>query len=357
MSDTIDLKGRRPLIIAGPCSAESREQTIATCTELAATGMVHAIRAGVWKPRTRPGGFEGMGERALDWLASARQVTGLPFGVEVANARHVQAALAYGADMVWIGARTTVNPFSVQEIADALRGSDVKVLIKNPMNPDIDLWSGAFDRIANAGIARENIGLIHRGFAHMSGTGYRNPPMWHLAIEMRRRYPDTVLLCDPSHIGGRREYLPELAQKAADLFYDGLIIESHNNPACALSDAAQQLTPTDLAAMLRSLKWRSPSAENPRFRQALDKCRGEIDDIDTELFALLSRRMNVADNIGRIKKENDVTILQGSRWNEIVDKMVAQSAELNLSPEFIRAILEAIHLESINHQNKIMNDR
>ena len=351
------MKGKRPMIIAGPCSAETEEQTIRTCGELAATGMVDVIRAGVWKPRTRPGGFEGVGEPALAWLARAKRETGLPFGVEVANSRHVHTALSYGADMVWIGARTTVNPFSVQEIADALKGSAVKVFIKNPISPDIALWGGAVERIAGAGIPRENIGLIHRGFAHVGGgNGYRNPPMWHQAIEMRRRYPDIVLLCDPSHICGRRDYIAEVAQKAADLFYDGLIVESHTEPDKALSDAAQQLTPADLKTMLQSIVWRSPNADSPEFREALAECRREIDDIDAELFSLMSRRMGVADRIGRIKKENNVMILQGGRWNEIMEKTIAQSEGLNLSPDFIRAILEAVHLESIAHQNRVMNE-
>lgn len=357
MEKKIDMKGKRPLIIAGPCSAETEEQTLATCAELAASGAVDVIRAGVWKPRTRPGSFEGVGERGLAWLAKAKAQTGLPFGVEVANSKHVFTALSYGADMVWIGARTTVNPFSVQEIADALKGSDVKVFIKNPMSPDVDLWGGAVERIVNAGIPRENIGLIHRGFAHVgAGNGYRNPPMWHQAIEMRRRYPDIVLICDPSHICGCRDYLAEISQKAADLFYDGLIVESHIDPDRALSDAAQQLKPADLKTMLDGIKWRQPSADSAEFKQALAECRREIDDIDAEVFSLLSRRMGVADRIGRIKKDNNVTILQGGRWNEIIEKTVTQSESLNLSPDFIRAILEAVHLESIAHQNRIMNE-
>lgn len=348
------IEGRRPLIIAGPCSAETERQTVDTYLQLAATGAVDIIRAGVWKPRTHPGAFEGAGERGLTWLAKGRSMTGLPFGVEVANSGHVRAALTHGADMVWIGARTTVSPFSVQEIADALKGSDVKVFIKNPLSPDTELWAGAVQRIAGAGIPPENIGLIHRGYAYTGGV-YRNAPMWHLAIEMRRRYPDMVMLCDPSHICGNREYLAEVAQKAADLFYDGLIIESHIDPGNALSDACQQLTPTALSEMLAVIKWRAPDADNPEYQRALAECRREIDDIDSELFGLLSRRMDIADRIGRIKRENDVTILQSERWNEIIEKAVTRARNLNLSADFISMILEAIHLESIARQNRVMN--
>lgn len=351
----IDLHSKHPLIIAGPCSAESEEQVLTTCKALADSGQVDILRAGVWKPRTKPNTFEGVGERGLAWLAKAKMQTGLPIAVEVANMKHCYTALSYGVDMVWIGARTTVSPFSVQEIADALRGSDVKVLVKNPMSPDIDLWSGAVARLESVGIPRANIGLIHRGFTHVGETRYRNSPMWHIIIEMRRRHPDLVMICDPSHICGCRQYLYEVSQKAADLRYDGLIVESHCNPSEALSDAGQQLVPADLDAMLDRVVWRTDSTDSPEFHNALDKLRGEIDQIDAELFDLLAQRMRVAEEIGRVKKRNNVAILQGGRWNSIVDRVNAQADKLQLSREFLKTVLEAIHIESINRQNEIMN--
>lgn len=354
MKRVIDINSIRPLIIAGPCGAETREQTLAAYRELAATGLVHIVRAGVWKPRTAPGGFEGAGEQALEWLSEGKRATGLPFGVEVANARHTEAALKHGADMVWIGARTTVNPFNVQEIADAVAGAGVKVFVKNPLHPDTELWSGAVERILRA-VPRRDVGLIHRGFAQAAPGGYRNPPLWHLAVGMRQRYPDLVMLCDPSHISGRREYVADVARKAADLFFDGLIVESHCDPAAALSDASQQLTPADLKVMLESITWRTRDTANPSFTEMLASCRAEIDSLDAEIFGLLSRRMAIAENIGSIKRDNSVTILQELRWNTIMDNMLSRAVELGLSPEFIRAILDAVHFESIAHQNKIDN--
>ncbi len=356
MKAPVDINSTRPLIIAGPCSAETRGQTLATYTELAATGSVHIVRAGVWKPRTAPGSFEGAGEQALEWLAEGKHATGIPFGVEVANARHAGAALKYGADMVWIGARTTVNPFNVQEIADTVAGSGVKVFVKNPLNPDMELWSGAVERILRA-VPRGDVGLIHRGFSQAAAGGYRNPPLWHLAVGMRQRYPDLVMLCDPSHISGSREYVSEVAQKAADLFFDGLIVESHCHPASALSDASQQLTPSDLQAMLERIVWRTPDAADPSYTETLASLRAEIDEIDAEIFGSLGRRMAIADRIGDIKRDNSVTILQEQRWNTIMDNMLSRAGQLGLSPEFIRAILDAIHMESIAHQNKIDNGR
>lgn len=353
----IDLKSKRPLIIAGPCGAETREQTLATCEELAATGLVNAFRAGAWKPRSNPGTFSGAGKEALGWLSEAKKLTGLPFGVEVGTPDHVRMALAQKADMVWLGARTTVNPFLVQNIADALRGAEVTVLIKNPLTPDVDLWGGALERILAAGIAPANVGLVHRGF-FMAGHGsYRNPPMWHIALEMRSRYPDFTMLCDPSHISGNRGLIPDVTQKAADLNYDGLIIESHVNPAEALSDAAQQLTPADLAEMLLHITWRSKSTPDPEFAAALTRCRAEIDRLDAEIFGLLSHRMDISGQIGTIKKKNNVTILQEKRWKEVLNTFLSQSETLNLSAEFIRSVLDAIHLESINRQNSVMNGK
>ncbi len=352
--ETIDLKAKRPLIISGPCSAETREQTLETCRRIAATGLVHILRAGVWKPRTKPGSFEGVGMKGLVWMNEARQETGLPFGVEVATPKHVEAALEFGADVLWVGARTTGNPFSVQDIADALRGADVTVLVKNPMNPDIDLWAGAVARLQNAGIRK--LGLIHRGFSAYGVSRYRNNPMWHLAIEMRSRMPELPMICDPSHIAGKREYLREVAQKGADLYFDGLIIESHICPDQALSDAAQQVTPDDLETLLRSIVWRQSTTDNPEYNDKLSALRRQIDQIDAETFELLSKRMRVAEQIGRVKRENNVAILQGGRWNSIVEKVVSQAPQLGVSEEFLKTVLEAIHLESINLQNKIMNE-
>ncbi len=341
--------------MAGPCSAESQEQLLDTCRQIANSGAVDILRAGIWKPRTNPGSFEGVGEAGLPWLIQAKQETGLPVAVEVANARHLHTALTYGVDMVWLGARTTVSPFSVQEIADALKGCSVPVLLKNPMSPDIDLWSGAVERMARA-VGEENVGLIHRGFSFYGQSRYRNVPMWHLALEMRRRYPEMVMICDPSHIGGKRDWLYEIAQKAADLSFDGLIIESHNCPEKALSDAAQQVTPKQLEELLRRIRWRKGTTDNPAFAEALDRFRGEIDQIDAELFELLARRMRVAEQIGQVKKDNDVAILQSGRWNSITERVISQARELQLSEEFLSKILEAIHIESINRQNIVMNE-
>ncbi len=353
---TFDLNAKRPLIISGPCSAETEEQTLETCKQLAATGLVDVLRAGIWKPRTRPGTFEGVGLKGLAWMARAKEETGLPIAVEVATPKHVESALEFGVDVLWIGARTTVSPFAIQDIADALKGKDqVTVLIKNPMNPDLELWAGAVARFMNAGVDPKRIGLIHRGFSYFGHSKYRNAPMWHLIIEMRSRFPEMAMICDPSHICGCRDYLAEVSQTAADLRFDGLIVESHICPEKALSDAAQQLTPADFSEMIRHINWRADSVDDPKFVKALKGYRNEIDQIDSEVFELLSRRMRVAENIGRVKRENNVAILQGGRWNSIVDKITAQAEKLQLSPEFLKTVLEAIHIESINRQNQIMN--
>ncbi|MCC8087676.1 MAG: bifunctional 3-deoxy-7-phosphoheptulonate synthase/chorismate mutase type II [Rikenellaceae bacterium] len=349
-----DIKSKKPLIISGPCSAETEEQTLETCKQLAASGMVDVLRAGIWKPRTKPGNFEGVGIKGLPWMAKAKEITGLPIAIEVATGKHVHEALEFGVDILWVGARSTVNPFSVQEICDAVRGQDVTILIKNPMNPDVDLWIGAVERFRAVGV--EKIGLIHRGFSAIGGK-YRNNPMWHLAIEMRRRMPGLPLICDPSHICGRRDTLLEVCQKSADLNYDGLIIESHICPDKAWSDASQQVTPTDLETILKSIKWRNEIVDKPEFLQALDQFRVQIDQLDNELFELLSKRMNIAERIGEVKRDNNVTILQSGRWADIVERIVSQADSLKLSREFMSTILEAIHIESINRQNKIMNKK
>lgn len=350
---SFDLKAKRPLIIAGPCSAETEEQTLATCEKIAQSGVADVLRAGIWKPRTAPGGFEGAGLPALGWMSKAREITGLPIATEVATAKHVEAALEYKFDILWIGARTTGNPFSVQEIADALRGTDVTVLIKNPMNPEVNLWAGAVARIKGSGV--NNIGLIHRGFSSYGASEFRNNPMWHLAIEMRKLMGDMPMICDPSHICGNRTHLQEVSQKSADLFYDGLIIESHICPDKAWSDASQQLTPDSLAEMLKTIKWREAMVDSPEFKDKLGELRRQIDQIDAETFQLLSKRMQVAREIGLVKRENNVAILQGGRWGSIVDNITGKAEKLGVSEDFLRSILEAIHLESINLQNKIMN--
>lgn len=345
---------KRPLIISGPCSAESEEQVLATATALAATGKVDVLRAGIWKPRTKPGMFEGVGVKALPWMVQARQVTGLPIAVEVATARHVENALQFDVDILWIGARTTVNPFSVQEVCDALRGTDVPVLIKNPINPDLELWSGGIERLIKAGV--KNIGMIHRGFSNYGNTEYRNAPMWHMPIEMKRRFPDMLIVCDPSHICGNRSGLQSISQKSIDLGFGGLMIESHPDPDNAWSDAKQQITPGTLATMLQSLIWRDEISEEKEFLTALATLREQINQLDDELLSLIGQRMKIADSIGQYKKENKITILQTQRWNEILAKAFVKGEKFNLSKDFITKYFDAIHMESINHQNKIMND-
>jgi chorismate mutase len=344
---------KRPLIISGPCSAETEDQTVQTIDRLAKTGKVDMVRAGIWKPRTRPGSFEGIGTKGLPWLQRARQLTGLPVMVEVATGKQVEDALHFDIDVLWIGARTTVNPFSVQEVADALRGVDVPVLVKNPINPDIELWTGAVERVAKAGI--KQIGLIHRGFSSYGNTEYRNAPMWHLAIEMKRRSPGMMMINDPSHISGRRDILLDVAQKAIDLDMDGLIIETHIDPDNAWSDAKQQITPERLAELLDSIKWRHETTTEKEFLSALEKLREQINHIDDELIQLLGQRMRIADQIGEYKKANNITILQTNRWNSILEKAFAKGEKLSLSKEFITKYYDAVHMESINHQNKIMN--
>ena len=344
---------KRPLIISGPCSAETETQVIETAQQLAATNKVDILRAGIWKPRTKPGMFEGIGVKALPWLLQAKKITGLATTVEVATAKQVEDALTFDVDVLWIGARTTANPFSIQEVADALKGVDVPVLIKNPISPDLELWTGAVERIARSGI--KNIGLIHRGFSSYGNTEYRNSPMWHLAIEMKLKHPNMLFINDPSHICGRRDILLEVAQRAIDLDYDGLMIESHIDPDNAWSDAKQQVTPENLNVLLDSIVWRKDNINSPVYHAALEKLRQQINNLDDELMQILSQRMKAADQIGIYKRENNITILQTSRWNEIIERAFAKSDKLGLSKEFITKYFEAVHLESISHQNKIMN--
>ncbi len=348
-----DVWSKRPLIISGPCSAETEEQVLETATRLAATGKVDMLRAGIWKPRTRPGSFEGVGTKGLPWMQKAKEITGLPVTVEVATGKQVEDALHFGVDVLWIGARTTVNPFSVQDVADALRGADIPVLIKNPINPDLELWIGAVERVAKAGI--KNIGLIHRGFSSYGNTEYRNAPMWHLAIEMKRRNPHMMLINDPSHICGNRHMLQDVAQKAIDLDYDGLIIESHIDPDKAWSDAKQQITPETLGELIGNIHWRKEDISSEEYHAALEALRQQINHLDDELMQILSQRIKIAEKIGQYKKENNITILQTNRWNEILERAFAKGEKLGLSKEFITKYFDAVHMESINHQNKIFN--
>lgn len=348
------LKGlERPLVISGPCSAETEEQTLSTCRQLAATGKVDVLRAGIWKPRTRPNTFEGVGTVGLEWLKKAKEETGLKTAVEVANVRHVEEALKYGVDILWIGARTTVNPFSVQEIADALDGIDIPVFIKNPINADLELWMGAIERIQGAGISK--VAAIHRGFSKYGEKQYRNAPQWQLPIELKRRLPEIPLICDPSHIGGTRELIAEISQEAMDLNYDGVMIEAHIDPDKALSDAKQQVTPERLAEIIEGLVLRRNLGDLKDPDKEIDKLRHDIDQLDNEILDMISQRMNIAEDIGRYKKENDVTILQARRWNDIINRSLQKGEKLGLSKEFIERYLKAVHQESIDHQNKIMN--
>ena len=348
------MEQKRPLIIAGPCSAESEEQILVTAKALAATGKVDIFRAGVWKPRTKPNTFEGMGEKALPWLVEARKATGLPLAIEVATTSHVESAIKHDIDIFWIGARTTSNPFSMQEVAEALRGTEKMVYVKNPMSGDVELWCGGVERLLACGV--KNIGLIHRGFSGYGTGDLRNAPMWHLALEMRRRMPHLPIICDPSHICGSRAYIKDISQQAADLNYDGFMIESHINPDVALSDAKQQLTPEALATLLDTIKWRAGESNSQSYKTMLMSLREQIDSLDGEILQLLAERMSVAEKIGRIKRENDVRILQSLRWESIAERTLARSASLGLSIEFLQTLLDAIHVESINHQNKVMKE-
>jgi len=349
----VDKPKGQPVIIAGPCSAETEEQVLATAHGLAGQG-IDLFRAGIWKPRTRPGSFEGVGTQGLAWLKRVKEETGLKVTTEVASTQHVFEALKYGIDVVWLGARTTVNPFSVQEVADALKGVDIPVLIKNPINPDLKLWIGAVERIYKAGISR--IGVIHRGFSYHGDTKYRNVPRWQIPIELKRRFPNLQLLVDNSHICGNRHMLQAVAQQALDLNYDGLMTEVHPDPDEAWSDAAQQITPVRFGDLVRDLVLRQPTSDDPEYLEHIDHLRHEIDEIDEELLNLLGRRMQIADGIGRYKKRNNIAILQTARWNEILERATAQGQLRGLSQEFIAVFLRAVHQESINHQERIMTE-
>lgn len=347
-----DLNLGHPLVIAGPCSAETEEQVVSIARELK-DSKVSIFRAGIWKPRTRPGGFEGVGEIGLKWLKKAKAETGLLMGIEVANAAHVKLALDYDIDVLWIGARTTVNPFAVQEIADTLKGTDKIVLIKNPVNPDLALWIGGVERLYNANIKK--LGVIHRGFSTYEKTKYRNIPEWQLPIELQNKFPDLPLICDPSHITGDRKMIQEVSQEALDLNYDGLIIETHVDPDNAWSDAAQQVTPTVLKQIIKNLVIRKETESEGDYNQKMAGLRIKIDETDSKILDLLDKRMKVADKIGALKKDNNVAILQNKRWNEILGKMLLEGEAKGLSEEFILKIFKSIHQESINHQEKVIN--
>lgn len=342
------IEEKRPLVIAGPCSAETEEQVMGTAKQLAEKGM-KIFRAGIWKPRTKPGGFEGVGVEGLSWLKEVKKETGMYVSTEVATAKHVYECLKAGVDILWIGARTTANPFAVQEIADALKGVDIPVFVKNPVNPDLELWIGALERINNAGLKR--LAAIHRGFSSYDKKLYRNLPQWHIPIELRRRIPNLPIICDPSHIGGKRELIAPLSQQAMDLGFNGLIIESHCNPDCAWSDASQQVTPDVLDYILNLLVIRkeTQSTEN------LSQLRKQIDECDNNLMQELAKRMRVAREIGTFKKEHDMTILQTGRYNEILDKRGSQGALLGVDAEFIKKVFELIHEESVRQQMEIIN--
>lgn len=347
-----DFQLNHPLVIAGPCSAETEDQVLKIAHELKKSD-VSIFRAGIWKPRTRPGGFEGVGEIGLKWLQKAKAETGLLMATEVATAAHVKLALEHDIDVLWIGARTTVNPFAVQEIADALQGTDKIVLLKNPVNPDLSLWIGGLERLYNANIKK--LGVIHRGFSTYEKTKYRNNPEWQIAIDLQNRFPDLPLICDPSHITGRRDMIQEVSQQALDLNYDGLIIETHIDPDNAWSDAAQQVTPDILKQMFINLRVRKISDDESEYNQKMAKLRMQIDEFDGKLLEILGSRMKVADKIGLLKKEKNVAILQNQRWNEILGKMILEGEEKGLSNEFVMHLFKAIHQESITHQEKVIN--
>lgn len=342
-----------PLIISGPCSAETEDQLLSTAHLLKATGKVSVLRAGIWKPRTRPGEFEGIGSIGLEWLKRAKAETGLPTAVEVANAKHVEEALAAGVDILWIGARSTVNPFTVQEIADALQGVDIPVLVKNPVNPDLQLWIGALERINKAGITK--LGAIHRGFSSYEKSAFRNEPMWELAIQLKTLCPELPIINDPSHICGNRELIPYISQKALDLDMQGLMIESHIDPSVAWTDAKQQVTPAALAEMVSKFTLRKPESKNEEFTDKLADLRKEIDKIDDLVLQKLAERMSITQKIGEFKRDNKVTILQVNRWDEIMQKRTSFAKALKLDVNFTEKFLELVHGESIRRQTEIMN--
>ncbi len=346
-----DMKLAHPLVIAGPCSAETEEQVLKIAHELKDSD-VNYFRAGIWKPRTRPGMFEGVGAIGLKWLQKVKAETGMKTCTEVANAAHVKLALEHDVDLLWIGARSTVSPFIMQEIADALKGTDKIVLVKNPVNPDLALWLGGIERLYSAGI--KNLGAIHRGFSTYEKSKYRNIPEWQLAIEFQNRFPDLPLICDPSHITGKRDMIFDVSQTALDLNFDGLMIETHIDPENAWSDAAQQVTPSTLIQIMEDLKIRKITDHESDYKNSLGNLRAQINVVDNQLIEMLGKRMKVADKIGELKKEKNVAVLQSKRWNEILGNMILEGESKGLSEEFVLKMFKAIHQESINHQEKII---
>tara|TARA_B100000427_G_C15508606_1_gene595114 strand:+ start:624 stop:1706 length:1083 start_codon:yes stop_codon:yes gene_type:complete len=347
-----DFKLDHPLVIAGPCSAETEDQVLNIANQLKDTD-VSAFRAGIWKPRTKPGMFEGVGAIGLKWLQKVKNETGLLISTEVANSTHVKLALEHDIDILWIGARSTVSPFIVQEIADALKGTEKVVLVKNPVNPDFSLWMGGIERLHSSNI--KNLGLIHRGFSTYEKSKYRNIPEWQIPVEVMNRFPDLPMICDPSHISGNRNLIFDVSQTALDLNYDGLMIETHSDPDNAWSDASQQVTPKRLVEIMKDLKMRKITTDEEEYQNNLIDLRAKIDVIDHALLENLGKRMKISDNIGEIKRSNNVAVLQNKRWNEILGKMILEGEKLDLSEEFILKLFKAIHQESINRQEKVIN--
>ena len=343
----------RPSVVAGPCSAETEEQVIQTAKGLKEMG-INVYRAGIWKPRTHPGSFEGVGAPGLKWMQRAKKEYGLKISTEVASEKHVFECLKYGVDLVWLGARTTANPFLVQEIADALKDTDIPVLVKNPVNPDIDLWIGALERLNRAGIRK--LGVIHRGFSTADKIKYRNDPQWQMAIELRSRHPELPFFVDPSHMAGSKEYIQELSQRSLDLGFEGLMIESHCNPSCALSDAKQQLTPDELSDLLyNKITVRDSDSDSKEWKENIDQLRAKIDILDENLLYTLGARMKVSRQIGEYKRANNVAILQTSRWDKVLAKVVAKGQEYDLPEDFIKEVFNAIHEASVEIQNKVIS--
>jgi chorismate mutase len=347
---------QKPIIISGPCSAETEDQMMQTALRLKATGKVDILRAGIWKPRTRPNAFEGVGEEGLRWLVDAGKETDLPVITEVANAKHVELALKAGFKKLWLGARTSVNPFTVQEIADSVRGiDDIDVLIKNPINPDIGLWIGAIERFYGVGV--KNVHAIHRGFSSLKSKKYRNKPMWEIPLQLKKEFPEVKMICDPSHICGNRELLQKVSQKSMDLVYEGLMIESHITPDDAWSDAKQQITPERLGEIVDSLILRTVTSDDKEFKDNLETLRSKINEIDAELIDIIVKRMGIAEEIGNYKKDHNITILQPDRWDELKKMQVDLGGLKGLSESFMAKYSEAIHQESIRHQTAIMNKK
>ena len=344
----------RPCVIAGPCSAESEEQIMQTAKGLNEFG-IHVLRAGIWKPRTNPGSFEGIGVPGLKWMQKAKKEYGMKIATEVASEKHVFECLKHGVDLVWLGARTTANPFLVQEIADALRDTDIPVLVKNPVNADIDLWIGALERLNAVGITK--LGVIHRGFSTFDKIKYRNEPGWQIAVELKSRYPQLPFFCDPSHMAGKREYIKEISQRSLDLGLEGLMIESHCNPSCALSDSAQQLTPPDLKEILFSLLVRDNDTDNLEYRENIDQLRAKIDVLDENLLYTLGSRMKICRQIGQYKKDNNIAILQTSRWDSLLAKAIEKGKEYGLSEKIVTEIFTAVHDSSVALQNEILSGK